>query len=144
MPSERRVAIVTGAAEGIGRAVATRLAKDGLDVGVFDLPHARERLEELAADLRQAYGTRVAVVLGDVSKEEDVRRLVETVVSELGSLHAVRVDDVHEECSTEADPSVDDRERGDCDPRRPARGYALSFGSSPTRRFLLMIRLIEQ
>ena len=91
MPSERRVAIVTGAAEGIGRAVATRLAKDGLDIGLLDLPHARERLEELAEELKQTYGARVVVVFGDVSREEDVHRLVETVVSDLGSLYAVRV-----------------------------------------------------
>ena len=91
MTSEKRVVIVTGAAEGIGRGIATRLAKDGLDVGLFDLPHARERLEELAEELKQAYGVRVVVVFGDVSQEEDVHRLVETVLSELGSLYAVRV-----------------------------------------------------
>ncbi|KAI0642833.1 acetoin reductase family protein [Trametes meyenii] len=85
----RRVAIVTGAAEGIGRGVALRLAKDGFDLGLFDLPHAQEKLEDLAESVRKEFGARVVNVYGDVSKEEDVKRLVEMVVQELGSLYAM-------------------------------------------------------
>ena len=85
----RRVAIITGAAEGIGRGIAQRLAKDGLDLGLFDLPRAKDRLDELAESLRKEHGTRVVTVYGDVSKEEDVKGLVETVVGELGDLYAV-------------------------------------------------------
>lgn len=85
----RRVAIVTGAAEGIGRAISQRLAKDGFDLGLFDLPRAKDRLDELAESLRKEHGATVVNVLGDVSAEEDVNRLVETVVQELGSLYAV-------------------------------------------------------
>ena len=84
----KRVAIITGAAEGIGRAIARRLARDGFDLGLFDLPRAKDRLEGLAEELKK-HGTRVVCVLGDVSKEEDVKRLVDTVVQELGSLYAV-------------------------------------------------------
>ena len=89
MSTPRRVAIITGAAEGIGRGVALRLAKDGLDLGLFDLPRAQGRLEELATELRKQFNIRVATVYGDVSKEADVERLVGTVVAELGSLYAV-------------------------------------------------------
>ena len=42
-----------------------------------------------AEELKKAHGTRVVCVLGDVSQEEDVKRLVEEVVQELGSLYAV-------------------------------------------------------
>ncbi|KAI0738812.1 acetoin reductase family protein [Daedaleopsis nitida] len=88
--TQRRVAIVTGAAEGIGRGIATRLAKDGFDLGLFDLPRAKERLEGLAGELKTATpGVRVVCVYGDVSKEEDVRGLVESVVQELGGLYAM-------------------------------------------------------
>ena len=85
----KRVAIITGAAEGIGKATAVRLANDGYDLGLFDLPRAQERLEVVADDIRKAHGVRVVNVYGDVSKEEDVKRLVDTVVEELGSVYAV-------------------------------------------------------
>ncbi|PIL34775.1 hypothetical protein GSI_02562 [Ganoderma sinense ZZ0214-1] len=85
----RRIAIITGAAEGIGRGIALRLAKDGFDLGLFDLPRAKDRLEGLAAELKEAHGTRVLTVYGDVAREEDVKALVETVVGELGGLYAM-------------------------------------------------------
>ena len=93
-PAPRRVAIITGAAEGIGRGIARRLARDGFDLGLFDLPRARERLEGLAAELRRTdegtgIGSRVVTVYEHVAVEEDVRRLVEEVVRELGGMYAV-------------------------------------------------------
>ena len=87
--STKRVAIITGAAQGIGRGIAQRLAKDGLDLGLFDVPGCRDMLEELAGGLRTEFGTKVATVYGDVSVESDVQELVETVVRELGDLYAV-------------------------------------------------------
>ena len=87
----RRVAIITGAAEGIGRGIAQRLAHDGLDLGLFDLPRSQDRLEALAEQLRKEHGIRVMTVYGDVSQEVEVQRLVEIVVGELGSLWAVRL-----------------------------------------------------
>ena len=89
MSSPKRVAIITGAAAGIGRAIASRLAQDGFDLGLFDLPSSQQRLEELAEGLKTAHGARVVLVYGDVVKEADVEGLVETVVKELGSLYAV-------------------------------------------------------
>ena len=89
--SIRRVAVIAGAAQGIGRAIAERLAKDGLDLGLFDLPQFKELLEELANSLRSEFGTKVVTVYGSVAVESDVQALVGTVVKELGELYAVRV-----------------------------------------------------
>ena len=89
--SIRRVAVIAGAAQGIGRAIAERLAKDGLDLGLFDLPHSKELMEELAKSLRSEFGTKVVTVYGNVAVESDVQALVDTVVQELGELYAVRV-----------------------------------------------------
>ncbi|KAI0826612.1 acetoin dehydrogenase [Trametes gibbosa] len=85
----KRVAIITGAAEGIGRAIAFRLAKDGFDLGLFDLPRAQDKLDGVAEEIRATHGGRVINVLGDVSKEEDVKQLVETIVQELGTVYAM-------------------------------------------------------
>ncbi|TFK80499.1 acetoin reductase family protein [Polyporus arcularius HHB13444] len=85
----KRVAIVTGAAQGIGRGIAQRLAKDGFDLGLFDLPGCTEILEELASGLRVEFGTKVITVYGDVSLESDVKGLIDTVVRNLGDLYAM-------------------------------------------------------
>ncbi|KAI0746778.1 acetoin reductase family protein [Daedaleopsis nitida] len=87
--SARRVAIITGAAEGIGHGIALKLAKDGYDLGLFDLPQAQDKLAQLAATIEKDFGVRVVKVVGSVAVEEDVRRLVDTVVQELGSLYAM-------------------------------------------------------
>ncbi|MGL5853536.1 MAG: SDR family NAD(P)-dependent oxidoreductase, partial [Phycicoccus sp.] len=54
-----RVAVVTGAARGIGAATAERLARDGMPVGVLDLDEAA--CEEVAARIREAGGRAVGV-----------------------------------------------------------------------------------
>ncbi|RDX44125.1 NAD(P)-binding protein [Lentinus brumalis] len=90
--STKCAAIITGAAEGIGRGIALRLAKDGWDLGLFDLPRAEARLQEHAETLEKEYGTKITTVYGDVSKEDDVKRLVETVVQEHENLYAMIAD----------------------------------------------------
>jgi len=78
-----RVAIVTGGGAGIGRAIALRLASDGLDVAVADinLPAA----EAVAEEIRKL-GRRSLAIQVDVSKPAEVYRMVDQVVETLGRL----------------------------------------------------------
>ncbi|KAJ5178285.1 Short-chain dehydrogenase/reductase SDR [Penicillium coprophilum] len=78
-------AIVTGASQGIGRAISLRLADDGFDVAVNDIAARHSELQSLKAEIESKGRSSVAVV-GDVSIEEDVNQLVEATVEALGHL----------------------------------------------------------
>lgn len=77
---------VTGAARGIGRAIAMRLAADGHRVAVSDLPAMREALEATRAALAPVDAGEHVALTGDVSDEDSVRGLVADTAAQLGSL----------------------------------------------------------
>jgi NAD(P)-dependent dehydrogenase (short-subunit alcohol dehydrogenase family) len=76
-----RVAVVTGAASGIGRATALELARRGADLAICDVDEAG--LEETAEQIRRA-GRRVLQSRIDVSNAENVRAFAERTFAELG------------------------------------------------------------
>ncbi|TRM58481.1 hypothetical protein BD626DRAFT_511220 [Schizophyllum amplum] len=86
MSLSRRVAIVTGAAQGLGKAIALRLARDGLSIGLNDLPTKQDALDDVAQTITKN-GGRAATFFGDVTKENDVQAMVDGAADALGGLH---------------------------------------------------------
>jgi 3-oxoacyl-[acyl-carrier protein] reductase len=76
-----KVAIVTGASRGIGRATALALADEACDVAL--VARGEERLRESAAEVASR-GVRAAAIVADVTVADDVERMVRECVEQLG------------------------------------------------------------
>src|SRR6266705_3087134 len=81
---EDRIALVTGAAQGIGAETARQLAAGGAKVGVLDLQ--RDAATEVADEIRAAGGSALALA-ADVRARDEVRAAVDALVAEYGGLH---------------------------------------------------------
>ena len=78
----KKVVLITGAAGGIGSAIALELAENGYDIAVNYL-HSQEKAFELKRKIEDL-GVRCTAVQADVSKEEEVNRMVRQIEEELG------------------------------------------------------------
>jgi len=85
-----RVAVVTGAAHGLGREIALLLAKEGARVALGDIDAGG--VERTVARIKTAGGAALAVV-GDLTEEEPAKRLIEAAVAAYGRLD-ILVNDV--------------------------------------------------
>ena len=89
-------AVVTGAAQGIGRSIAIRLAQDGFNLALNDLPVNKPQLEELVAEITKTHplkgsvqGPLAHIIVGDVSDSATVQKIVNETASTFGSLDVV-------------------------------------------------------
>jgi len=81
-----RIALVTGAGSGFGEGIARRYAEEGAIVVVNDVDAASAK--RVAAAIGAA-GGRASAIAGDVSRDDDVRRLVEHALATFGDLHVI-------------------------------------------------------
>jgi NAD(P)-dependent dehydrogenase (short-subunit alcohol dehydrogenase family) len=79
-----KVAVVTGAASGIGRAIADRCAKEGMNIVIADI---EEDPLNTAKEELQATGASVTAIKTDVSKAEDVETLAKETIETFGEVH---------------------------------------------------------
>ncbi len=86
MSTQTKVAVITGAGQGIGRAIAIRLAKDGFAIGSLDFNLATA--EDTARLIQAAGGVALAVKV-DVAEREEVLAAVDHVVEKFGRLDVI-------------------------------------------------------
>ena len=86
MSIENKVALITGAGQGIGRAIALRLADDGADVAIVDMNE--EKMQGVAGEVR-ALGRKAATFEADVSKRDQVYAAVDHAEKELGGFDII-------------------------------------------------------
>lgn len=80
-----KVALITGAAKGIGKAIAIELAKNSYDV-VINYQHSKKEAEELCSYVVNAYGVKALAIGADVSKEAEVDQMVSQIEATLGGV----------------------------------------------------------
>jgi 3-oxoacyl-[acyl-carrier protein] reductase len=83
MSHSGRVALVTGASQGIGRTCALRLARDGATIAVA--ARNQEKLNELVSEITGAGGKAAAFVL-DVADEDQVKEAIKAAIAQFGKI----------------------------------------------------------
>ena len=118
------VAFITGAAQGIGREIALKLADDGFNVAINDIQSNAENLNSVAKEVT-AKGRVALPLFGDVSQEDAVRSMVEKTVEVLGRLDVVRTPHCQrpsvQSVAILTSPSADGGQCGNCAYQRDRR-----------------------
>jgi len=79
-----KVAIVTGGSEGLGRACAERLAREGVHVAIC--ARRKDVLENAASAIRAATGNEVLAMPADVTRADDIQKFVDAVIARWGGV----------------------------------------------------------
>ncbi|MGB3654464.1 MAG: SDR family oxidoreductase [Rivularia sp. (in: cyanobacteria)] len=80
MTLNNKVAIITGSSKGIGKAIATKLAKDGAAV-VINYSHSADKANETVEEIKQQGGNAIAI-LGRIGETEDIADVVAFLASD--------------------------------------------------------------
>lgn len=80
--------IITGSARGIGKSIALRLATDGYNVCINDIPALEKSCDEVVKEI-ESMGGKACTAVGDVTKRGDVKDVIQKSVKELGPLHTM-------------------------------------------------------
>ena len=78
-----KIAVVTGGSDGIGRATAVQLAREGAKVAIC--ARGQEKLDQTAAEIRKL-GGEVLAVSADMSKPADIERFFDAVIKQFGGI----------------------------------------------------------
>ena len=82
---KNKIAIVTAASQGLGRASAMALAREGATIVICS--RRQKEISETAKEIHDATGTPVLPLVVDVTKPEDMKRLVSETKQRFGSIH---------------------------------------------------------
>ncbi|KAL6722364.1 hypothetical protein ACLMJK_001471 [Lecanora helva] len=81
----QKTAIVTGSTQGIGKAIAIQLAKDGFDICINDIPSKQQAIDDAVTEIK-AFGRKAVGIAADVSRRAEVETLVQGSAERLGPL----------------------------------------------------------
>lgn len=110
MSPQKGIALITGSAQGIGRSIALRLARDGFDIALNDVPVKSEQLAAVASEV-EALGRKACIVIADVTIEEEVKNMITDAVKELSGLDVMVANAGIPGAKTVLETTVEDWER---------------------------------
>ncbi len=79
-----KIAVITGASNGIGRGIAQAFAQEGADV-VVNYMQSKDRADALVQEITES-GSSAIAVQADMAKQEDINRLIKTTMDEFGCI----------------------------------------------------------
>ena len=80
-----KVVLITGSAQGIGRAIALKFAKTGAKIALNDIEAQKENLEKVKKEIEEV-GSEAKYYFADVSKYEEVERMIKEIEKDFGRL----------------------------------------------------------
>lgn len=80
-----KVALITGGARGLGQAICLNMAAEGSNIAI-NYRNDNKRARLLAQEIEEKHGVKAICVEGDVTSEEDVKRIFNEILSQLGSI----------------------------------------------------------